>query len=139
LLSSSSEYGGGGVFTSSENKVISIYDEKGNSVKTSTKWLHNLLNFFPVKDPVAAVEVPPNNNNDESSYDMYHDDYSNPRVDHVEKVDEDDNFGGDDGMLLSNTKIIEDNFGKRKSRKTEVILASFIIHYHVFHPYSSHC
>jgi len=105
-LSSSSEYGGGGVFTSSENKVISIYDEKGNSVKTSTKWLHSLLNFFPVKDPAAAVEVPSNNNNDESSYDMYHDDYSNPRVDHVEKVDEDN---ADDGMLLSNTKIIEDN------------------------------
>lgn len=71
LLSSSSEYGGGGVFTSSENKVISIYDEKGNSVKTSTKWLHSLLNFFPVKDPAAAVqEVPSNNNDDDSSYGM---------------------------------------------------------------------
>ena len=99
LLTSSSEYGGGGVFTSSENKVMSIYDEKGNNVKTSTKWLHSLLNFFPA----AAVEkVPANNNNDESSYDdMYHDDYSNPRTDHVEKVDEDN--AADDGMLLSST------------------------------------
>ena len=97
-------------------------------MKTSTKWLYDLLNFYPVKDPVAAVEEVPANN-DDNSYDMYHDDYSNPRTDHVEKRDEDDNFGDDEGMLLSNTKIIEDNFGKRKSRKTKVCscLVSFIV------------
>jgi len=134
-LLSSSEYGGS-VLTSSENKVISIYDEEGNSVKTSTKWLYDLLNFYPVKDPTAAVEEDPANNDDDS-YGMYHDDYSNPRTDHVEKIDEDDNFGDDDGMVLSNTKIIEDNWGKRKSKKTEVNMFSFVYHYRVFHP--SHC
>ena len=124
LFSSTTDYGGGrGIYTSSKNGVIGIYDEKGNNVKDSSEWLHDLLNFFPVKDPAASEEeAPAADNNDESAYRYICDDYSNPRVDHVEEVDGDN---VDDGMLLSNSKIIEDNFGERKSRKTKVCIIHF--------------
>jgi hypothetical protein len=76
-----------------------------------------VINFAPVKGPTAMTEASSahaHDDDDDDYNDYFGDDYSNPRINHVEEKDE---FGH--GMLLSESDKLEENFGKRKSRKEE--------------------
>mmetsp|Transcript_2775 Transcript_2775/g.5913 ORF Transcript_2775/g.5913 Transcript_2775/m.5913 type:complete len:282 (+) Transcript_2775:197-1042(+) len=83
----------------STTSVESIYDEQGNNETTPNQWLQKIINFTPVKDPANIVAA--YHNSDCDSY------YSNPHV------EEDDKDG--EGMVLTASKQVEDNWGKRAS------------------------
>jgi hypothetical protein len=98
--------GNGATSCSSSMKIV--YNEHGKKDKTSMKWLEQIVSFSPIEEAQVVIRQQLLQDEDSSVY--WYMDYSP-----AELVDNEPQISNRDAMMLTDSKMVQDNWGKHRS------------------------